>query len=349
MKKIYYLIGIIIISFFMITSVFLFLLSPISNSKEKVLFEVKNGQTYSTLGSQLAKQKLIRSEFAYKLYIKMTNPKILEACTHQLSADLNVAELIKELSLSCNSNNEALKITIPEGKNLEQVAEIVSKSINKTKKELFTVWTSSEFVNKAIEKYDFLTDEIKNKKIRYSLEGYLFPSTYEIANKDVDAEYIAYKMLDQMDVIYKKYQKDIEKSKYTFHQIMTMASLVEYEAILDEDRALIAGVFYNRLDAKDRFGSCATLGYAINDWKITYTYKDMQVDSPYNTYKYPGFPPGPGGMPGEKSIEAAVKPTETKYYYFMANVCDVNDNKTYFSVTSAEHDRKSKEMLGCLR
>ena len=107
--------------------------------------------------------------------------------------------------------------------------------------------------------------------------------------------------------------KMILKSKYTFHQILTMASIVEYEAILDEERPKIAGVFYNRLEnpGYETVGllqSCATLGYAIDQWKLIYSYADFQVDSPYNTYRYKGLPIGPGGMPGEPSIKAAIYP-----------------------------------------
>lgn len=350
MKRVIYILFGLIISFFMFLFFLgLYLTGPVSKESKEITFEVKRGDAYSSIASRLKESNLIKSEFMYKLYVKLENPTKLEVCVHNLNSNLNLSDLITKLSQKCNANPDSVRVTIPEGKNLEQVAEIISKSVNKSKSEIFSVWTSDKFVDEAIAKYDFLTSDVKNNKVRYALEGYLFPSTYELLNKDVSAEYIAYKMLDQMDKIYKKYLSDIKNSEYSFHKIMTMASLVEYEAILDEDRALVAGVFYNRVEAGDRFGSCATLGYAIDEWKITYTYSDMQVDSPYNTYKYSGFPPGPGGMPGEKSIIAAIKPTDTNYYYFMANVCDVNDSKTYFSVTLAEHDRKSKEMLTCFR
>lgn len=349
MNRVIYIILSIIASFLAILAILFYLTTPVKKDGKSVKFSINKGDAYSNIATRLKDEGLIRSELMYKVYIKFEKPSRLEVCEHSIKRGLSFDGIIKTLSTSCTENTNAVRITIPEGKNLEQVADIISKKINLTKEELIKVWTSTSFVDSMIEKYEFLNNDVKDSKIRYALEGYLFPSTYEFLNKEVSGETIAIKMLDQTSKIYNKNKVAIEKSNYSFHEIMTMASLVEYEAILDEDRALVAGVFYNREEANDRFGSCATLGYAINKWKLSYSTKDTQVDSPYNTYKYPGFPPGPGGMPSEKSIEAAINPAETKYYYFLANVCDVKDKKTYFSNTLAEHNQKKQDLLGCLR
>ena len=328
-------------------------IGPVSKNQELKEIEVKKGASYLTIASLLKENNLIKSEHFYKIYIKLSEPKPLEACTFKLSENMGVKKIVKELEKGCKSNLNAVKITIPEGRHLEQVAEIVAKQTNNTKEQLMKVWNSTDFINKVIEKYEFVTNEIKMKGIRYPLEGYLFPSTYELQSKDVTPEYVAYKMLDQMQVIYNKYKEDIKKSKYTFHQILTMASIVEYEAILDEERPIITGVFYNRLEnpGYETVGllqSCATLGYAIGEWKLRYSDHDIYVrgvSSPYNTYLYKGLPIGPGGMPGEKSIKAAIYPAKTEYYYFMANVCDPNNKKSIFAKTYAEHERNQKKYL----
>ena len=93
------------------------------------------------------------------------------------------------------------------------------------------------------------------------------------------------------------------------------------------------------------FTSCATLGYAIDQWKLIYSYADFQVDSPYNTYRYKGLPIGPGGMPGEPSIKAAIYPEKHDYYYFMANVCDLENKVSIFAKTNAEHERNKSRYL----
>ena len=157
-------------------------------------------------------------------------------------------------------------------------------------------------------------------------------------------EEITYKMLDKMDEVLSKYKNDIKD--YSIHEILTLASIVEHEAILDEDRPKIARVFLNRLDTGMKLQSCATLGYAINEWKLTYTNSDFAVDSLYNTYKYYGLPVGPGGMAGEESIKAVIYPDDNDYLYFLANVFDANSNKTYYSKTYSEHQQKCLIYLG---
>ena len=149
-----------------------------------------------------------------------------------------------------------------------------------------------------------------------------------------------------MDEVLSQYKEEIEKSEYTVHEILTLASIVEHEAILEEDRPKIAKVFLNRLNMGMKLQSCATIGYAINEWKLTYTNSDLAVDSLYNTYKYLGLPVGPGGLPGEQSIKAVIYPDDNDYLYFLANVFDANANKTYYSKTYQEHQQKCLIYLG---
>lgn len=321
---------------------------PVSRKDIKTEIVIHEGMSYLSITDLLKEKKLIKSKLFYKIHVKLTNPKPLTQCDYILSTKMGIRGVVKELSQSCKT----LTITIPEGRHLEQIAEIASNVTNNKKEDLMKIWNSEEFVRKVIDKYEFINDEIKKDGIRYPLEGYFFPSTYELANKNVTPEYIAYKMLDQLDVIYNKYKNDIKNSKYTFHEILTLASVVEYEAILDEDRPLIASVFYNRLSPANTqtnglLQSCATTGYAINQHKLRYTDKDNQTDSPYNTYLYPGLPIGPGNSPGEKSIVATLKPANTEYYYFLANVCDPNNQKTEFFKTYSEHETRASKLFPC--
>lgn len=347
-KAVFFSLLFLILMFFVfLMGIYFYFIGPVNKNGEKKDFEVPKESTYLTIASALKEEGLIKNEFVYKIYIKLNRPTSLQAGTYQLSSDMSLKEIVQALSQVNTYNPDAVTLTVPEGKHLEQVAEIASTVTNHTKEELLKAWDEEEFVKKVIEQYWFVTDEVLEKNIRHPLEGYFFPSTYELKNADVEPSYIAYKMLDQMDKVLTKYKEDIEKSKYTVHELLTMASIVEYEAILDEDRPIVAGVFYNRLKINMKLQSCATLGYAIDNWKLTYTYSDMNVASPYNTYFYTGLPVGPGGMPSEESIKAAIYPATHDYYYFMANVCDTSSQKTYFAKTLSEHNANVKKYLTC--
>ena len=317
--------------------------SSVSKDSFEVKITIPKESTYLSISNLLKENNLIRSESFYKIYIKIFKPNNLKAGIYTLNQNMNVKEIVD--TLEGNVKSEEITITIPEGKHIEEVAEIISSKINMSKEDILLYWQNEEVLNSLIDKYRFLTDVIKKEGIRYSLEGYFFPDTYSIL-KESKIEDITYKMLDKMDEVLSKYKEEISNSKFNVHEILTLASIVEHEAILDSDRPMIAGVFINRLDKSMKLQSCATVGYAINEWKLSYNYKDLQTDSPYNTYFYEGLPIGPGNMPGELSIEAVLRPTKHDYYYFLANVNDKDSKKTYYSKTYSEHRQKCVKYLG---
>lgn len=317
--------------------------SSVSKDSFEVKITIPKESTYLSISNLLKENNLIRSESFYKIYIKIFKPNNLKAGIYTLNQNMNVKEIVD--TLEGNVKSEEITITIPEGKHIEEVAEIISSKINMSKEDILLYWQNEEVLNSLIDKYWFLTDVIKKEGIRYSLEGYFFPDTYSIL-KESKIEDITYKMLDKMDEVLSKYKEEISNSKFNVHEILTLASIVEHEAILDSDRPMIAGVFINRLDKSMKLQSCATVGYAINEWKLSYNYKDLQTDSPYNTYFYEGLPIGPGNMPGELSIEAVLRPTKHDYYYFLANVNDKDSKKTYYSKTYLEHRQKCVKYLG---
>lgn len=317
--------------------------SSVSKDSFEVKITIPKESTYLSISNLLKENNLIRSESFYKIYIKIFKPDNLKAGIYTLNRNMNVKEIVD--TLEGNVKSEEITITIPEGKHIEEVAEIISSKINMSKEDILLYWQNEEVLNSLIDKYWFLTDVIKKEGIRYSLEGYFFPDTYSIL-KESKIEDITYKMLDKMDEVLSKYKEEISNSKFNVHEILTLASIVEHEAILDSDRPMIAGVFINRLDKSMKLQSCATVGYAINEWKLSYNYKDLQTDSPYNTYFYEGLPIGIGNMPGELSIEAVLRPTKHDYYYFLANVNDKDSKKTYYSKTYLEHRQKCVKYLG---
>lgn len=326
-------------------SIFFYNLSPVGKKNSDISYEIKSGMTPYEVFEDLDNKNIIRSELFTKIFIKITHEPEFKAGTYTINDSMSTIDIIKELSGSDYKSGEEVALTFKEGYEMVDLIEIVTSNTTITKDEIENKLKDEEYLNSLIKEYWFISDDILSDNIYYSLEGYLFPNTYNV-NPEGNIEEIFKVMLKETDRVLSNYKDDILSSEYSVHELLTMASIVEKEAILDEDRALISGVFYNRLDANMAFQSCATLGYAIGEWKLTYNETDMQSDSLYNTYKYSGFPPGPGNNAGEKAIVAAIYPEESDYYYFMADVCSENP-KTYFSKNYQEHVRKTNKYLTC--
>lgn len=318
---------------------FVYGLSPVSNSDEVIRFTVDSGHSYLTLTEQLKEEKLIRSGLVYKLYIKMTNPNPVEAGTYELKPSMGVKEIVSVLSGGSQINANVIQVTFPEGKNMRGIARIISENTNNTEDEVFSTLTDQAYLDELIQKYWFLTDEIKNESIYYSLEGYLFPDTYEFISRDVSVKEIFEVMLDHTSEKLEPYKTDIENSSYTMHEMLTLASIVELEASNSDDRAGVAGVFYNRLNNGWSLGSDVTTYYAV---KIEMSDRDLyqsELDD-FNAYNTRSsqmagmLPVSPICNPGLESIVAAINPTSHNYYYFVAD----KNKKTYFSTSSYEHD-----------
>lgn len=319
---------------------------PVSKNSEVKAFEVKAGSTYFSVVDDLKEQKLIKSDKFFKFYVKIMNPKPLEACIYYLDETMGAKGVLNEFEKGCNSNPDAKRLTIPEGRNIEEIALLASKITNNTVDELIEFWDSDEFVDKVIEKYWFVTDNVKDSEIRHPLEGYFYTSTYELLNDKVDPEYIAYKFLDQMDKVLTKYKNEIAASNYNIHEILTLASIVQYESGDVTDMPKIAGIFQNRLDINMALQSSVTVCYALGDvnhW--TDCEYNSGLDSPYNTYKYAGLTPGPILNNGTDAILAVLNPDEHDYYYFIADVC--GDSKTYYAKTYSEHLANVEKYLTC--
>ena len=183
-----------------------------------------------------------------------------------------------------------------------------------------------------------------------SLEGFLYPSTYYFDENSSEKEVLS-TMLSQFNKVYTEKLKDRQKElNMTTEQVINLASIVEKEAVLDEDRPIIASVFYNRLKIGMPLQSDATIQYIFKERKKIVTYKDLEIDSPYNSYKNKGLPPTPIASPGIESIEATLYPEKTEYLYFVAKMDGGNNYSTsyedhlkYVKEYKDERDRLNKE------
>ena len=315
-----------------------YLISAPSNEKETVNVYVNEGSSYGTIAKMLKENNVIRNVLAYKIYLKL-NPveEKLEYGDYILSTDLSVKEVIDVLKKGSVTLATTKRVTFVEGKNMRYIIKTITSNFEITEKEVLDKLSDNDYLDELIEDYWFLTKDIKNKKIYYSLEGYLYPDTYEFyTNSDVDD--IFRKMLNNMEEKLKPYKDEITKSKYSIHQILTLASIIELEAGKANDRAGVAGVFYNRLKSGWALGSDVTTYYAV---KIDLSDRDLKMSeirdcNSYNTRAScmaGKLPVGPICNPSKGSLVATIEPKNHKYYYFVAD----KNGKTYFNKTDAEH------------
>jgi len=312
-------------------------LSPVSESQEEVVFEVNSGESLNAVLPRLEESGLIKNSLFAKIYIKLNHTGSLAAGKFALTPSMSTAEIIETITDATKLIHDDITITFIEGEWLKHMAEKFESDLGIDADELMTLWNDKDYLKSLMDEYPFLTEEIFNEDSRYLLEGYLMPNTYAFA-KGSDAQTVTKKLLDQTLKVYNKYKDEIAQHELSVHELFTLASIVQYEASKIEDMKMIAGVFYNRLDIGMKLQSSVTVCYAIDKEKSD-SWKSCEVnptfDSPYNTYMVQGLPPGPILNPGADAIEAVLAPTESDYYYFMADV--YGDGTVYYAETYAQH------------
>ena len=325
----------LIISLISFIIIFIHSLSPVNKNDEKIIeFTVESGWGKNKIITELKKEDLIRSEFFSKVILKFSN-KELYAGTYKLSKDLSTNEIVNKISNQENIENESISITFVEGKRLSTYVKQISENFNFTEEEINNKLSDVDYLNTLISKYWFITDDILNENIYYPLEGYLYPDTYEF-KKNSTIEEIIDKFLSNMNNKLNDYKDDIEIGKYTVHEYLTLASIVELEGLNSADRANVAGVFYNRLNSGMSLGSDVTTYYAEKkDFSRDLTQKELNSCNSYNTRGtcVKGLPVGPICNAGLSSISAAIEPIENDYFYFVAD----KNKQTYFSKDGVEH------------
>ena len=304
---------------------------------------VDSGYSYLTISSLLKENNLIKSELFYKIYIKLHNPAPVQAGKYNLSENMNVKQIVNVLSGGSTYNPDAISITFKEGIHMREIAKIIAKNTDNKEEDVFELLNDETYLDELIDTYWFIGEEVKDDDIYYSLEGYLFPDTYEFRNKQVTVKEIFKVMLDQMDKKLSLYKDDIKNSKYSIHEILTLASIIQTEGNNDEDWDKISGVFHNRLNANEILGSCVTIYYGVKRDFGTGELWQYEIDdnNPYNTRMYAGLPIGPIATISEKVLQSTLNPAETDYLYFIS---DANRN-TYFFVGERERDKKIEELI----
>ncbi len=279
---------------------------------------------------------MIRYKWAFRLYAGLKGNKSFESGTFEIKDAYDFGQIIDTFNRVSNYQ-ETVKVTIPEGYNIRQIAKLLEDS---------RVCNAEEFIktcNSYAFKHEFLQDV---PMVENRLEGFLFPDTYQFYVNESPIQ-AANKMLNNFDRRYTKEMREYtEKAGLTIQEVVILASLVEKEAKLATERATIAGVIYNRLENRANFPYLqidATVLYALNKTEAL-TEEDLQVDSPYNTYKVNGLPPTAISNPGISCLLAAIIPEEHKYYYYVVDINSEIEGKHIFSKTLAEHNNAIANM-----
>lgn len=305
------------------------LLGPVDSEDDvEHLFVIKKGTAARQIAKDLKEEGLIKNARAFILYTRVTgNLSHLQAGHYLLKPAMKVQMIVKKLAAG---QVAVQKFTIPEGYHLRQIAEVLAKNEIMTAKEFWAV------VKEGTYDYFFLEDLPANEK---RLEGYLFPDTY-LVPIGCSAEEVVATMLKRFWNVYQALPAN--ETGLTIHQVVTLASIVEGECCLDEERPIVASVFLNRLKRGQKLEADSTVQYALEERTQRVLYDDLEVKSEYNTYRISGLPPGPIGCPGQASLQAVLQAADTDYYYFVAKKDQSGEH--VFSRTFAEHIAAKKKL-----
>ena len=356
MKKAVKIIGIIffiLVIIGIITGVVLFQkykndLKPVNAGKEEaqiIELEIPQGYGVSGIANLLEEKNVIKSALALKIYAKLNDITNLQAGLYEFDNGTEDVETILKRLQNGDIKDESIKLTFIEGKRITDYAKLIAENTNNTEDDVYELLEDEEYLDYLIEKYWFITDDIKNEDIYYPIEGYLLPDTYVFENVDVSVEEIFENILNYTDKYLSNYKEEIENSEYSIHEILTLASVVEQEGKTAESRAEIAGVFINRLESGMNLGSDVTTYYAfqVNMAESDLTQKQINTANPYNTRHSSmagKLPVGPICNSSKSSLEAALNPKETDAYYFVAD----KNGKVYFTKNYSEHTKIIQEL-----
>ena len=299
------------------------LLWPQGNIDELAEIHISKGSTLIDVSVELYDKKVINNKSSFILAVRMLGyEKDIPAGKFNIVNTSTNYSLINNL---INSVNVSKKVTILEGWSINEIAEKLHTSIKIDKKSFIKASQNENL----LKKWDVNSN---------SFEGYLFPDTYQFTEDETAIEVVNKMVSEYKKNITKKMRDRMSKMDLTENEVLTLASIIEGEAIYDSERPRISGVYHNRLNKGMRLQADPTIQYIINDSPRRLLNKDLKIKSPYNTYLNHGLPPGPINNPGIESIKAALYPEEIDFLYFVAK----GDGYHTFSKTEKEHNRAKR-------
>ncbi|HLQ73332.1 MAG TPA: endolytic transglycosylase MltG [Bacillota bacterium] len=329
----------LIIGFFYVKSA----LGPVKKSDDTPIeLTIPLGSSTSSIASILKEHDVIKDERVFRLYTKVKNKSDFQAGDYTFSKSLSVEEITEMLKDGRLVAEPYYTVTIPEGKTIEEMAEIFAEELPFTDEEFLEVVNDEAFITDLIARYpELLSDGILQDDIRTPLEGYLFASTYSYYEKEPAIESIVEEMLQLTNNLVIPYEEQLVERDLSIHEAVTFASLLEKESRTEDERKKISGLFYNRLEEGMKLQTDPTVLYALGEHKDRVLYEDLEVESPYNTYYVDALPIGPISNFSQDSFEAVVYPEESDYIYFLHD----SDGKIYYSETLEKHNELKEKHI----
>ena len=302
---------------------------------ELVSFEIEQGASVKDVSKALQDEGFIRNSKLFNFYLKFKNVSGFKSGLYHVSKSMTLDEIIAELSgQGKDKDQNATKVLIREGEQLTEIAKEVEKSTKYSAEDFMAKVQDEDFLRYLVQKFPkLLTQSYNGYQVKYVLEGYLYPATYDM-NDSKTLQMLITEMVAKTDEVMSKYYDKILASDYTLQEIMAMASLIEKEGTKLEDRKKISSVFHNRIKENMKLQTDVSVQYALGEHKEALSLEDLEVDSPYNLYQNYGVGPGPYNSPSEDAIVAAMEPEKTDYLYFLA---DIHTKEIYYAKTYEEH------------
>lgn len=302
---------------------YLTLFAPANFRGSEYLFAVESGQGVQEIIRNLEENGFLRSELGGRISFRLTNSRIIQAGTYNISPRMNAWQVAAALK---KGQTAGARTTIPEGFTRAQIYERLEAAQIASVRDLISAESSVD-----LSQYEFLPPA--GAKVKDRFEGFLFPDTYDF-NRGMPASQILQRMLNNFEARTSPLFKEQPVENLTASQMVTLASLIEKEARTEEDRKLIAGVLVNRIQSGMRLDVDATVRFITNNWTKPITAADLAINSPYNTRLNAGLPPGPICNPGIAALNAAFHPVSHDYLYYLTD----SDGITHYAKTLEEHN-----------
>ena len=297
-----------------------FIKEPVAKNSKPVNFTVSSGQHLPSIAQNLKAQELISNSTAFKLYARLKKAGTrIKAGEYEMNTSMS-PEII--LNLLISGKSKLYRLTIPEGKNIQEIALLAQKAGLCTQSYFLSLCNDREFINQF---------ELPGM----TLEGYLFPETY-FFSRETGCKALVKKMISTFNKTFKdKWKARAKKIGLSVHEVVILASIIEKETGNGKERPIISSVFHNRLKRHMRLESDPTVIYGVSDFHGRIRYKHLRRVTPYNTYQIAGLPAGPIANPGAQSLKAALYPAQTDYIFFVSK----NDTTHKFSTNLKDHNK----------
>lgn len=316
-------------------------LGPVdSNDDTPITVQIPSGSGASSIVYILDDAGLVRNTLCAKVNARIGGYDTLQANTYIFNKTMSFKEMMNVINEGSFDYISKASLNIIAGDRLGQIADSIAEQTDFTPEELLTKWGEEDFLKELIDEYWFLTDEILDEDILFPLEGYFYADTYFVTDSDMSIEEFTRMFLDRMDTELTARKDQIEASGFTVHEFLTLTSIVTKEGgDLDEDLPTVAGVFINRLNDGMSLGSDVTVNYIYQEDRVNLRQSQLDNDSPYNTRKHAGLPPGPIAAVLDSRMDAVLNYDHTDYLFFYG--CP--DGTVIFSKTVEEHNKAAEE------